>query len=164
MAVDDDKKGDDKKARVLHTRIPESLEEEIKKRAGTLGISVSNLVRNVLNNTFGLVEDIVADSAELARRARGEAPAAAERRAPDVKVAVVEERAPRVLGWQEVVLNLNAVCERCNTILKKGTAAMIGVTDGPGARPIVCPACVAREVSPTPAAGRTAEKVQGDEP
>lgn len=146
-------KEDDKKARVLHTRINEALEEEIKKRASTLGISVSNLVRNVLANTFGLVEDIVADSAEVARRARGEdrPPDAAPRRpagagAPDVQVAVVDERAPRVLGWQQVILNLNAVCERCNAILKKGTGACIGVTDGPGARPIVCLECVAKDV------------------
>ena len=60
------------KERVIHTRVPESLDNEVKRRAGNLGLSVSNLVRNVLENAFGLVEDIVADSAEIARSARGD--------------------------------------------------------------------------------------------
>lgn len=127
-------KGDDRKAKVLHARIPEALEEELKKRAGSLGISVSNLVRNVLANTFGLVEGVVADAAEVARRARGEA---AE---PD------EARTPRVLGWQEVVLNVNAVCVRCNALLPKGSAAAFGVTDDHGPRVIVCPVCMKEEI------------------
>ena len=44
-----------RKERVIHTRVPESLDDEIKRRATGLGLSVSNLVRNVLQHTFGLV-------------------------------------------------------------------------------------------------------------
>ena len=36
----------EKKERVIHTRVPESLEAELRRRAQDLGISVSNLVRN----------------------------------------------------------------------------------------------------------------------
>ncbi len=43
----------EKKAKVLHTRVPASLENELKTRARGLGLSVSTLVRNILGNTFG---------------------------------------------------------------------------------------------------------------
>jgi hypothetical protein len=109
---------DNRKHSVIHTRIPESLDQEIKKKADSLGLSVSNLVRNVLQNTFGLVESIVADSAHIARSARGEARGTAA-------------GAPSVLGWQELTLNVNAVCDACNAILKKGASAALGVTQSP---------------------------------
>ncbi len=138
MATDD--KGDDRKAKVLHARIPEALEEELKRRAGTLGISVSNLVRNVLASTLGLVEGVVADAAEVARQARGEAPTAAPE--PEKPAATV----PRVIGWQVVALNVNAVCDRCNALLPKGSEAALGVTDVRGPRVVVCPACMKEEI------------------
>src|SRR5262252_4462948 len=58
------------KERVIHTRVPESLEAELRRRAQDLGISVSNLVRNVLGHAFGLVGDVVADSQAIARAVR----------------------------------------------------------------------------------------------
>jgi hypothetical protein len=125
VTVPDDK---DKKANVIHTRVPDDLDAEIKRRAQALGVSVSNLVRNVLSHTFGLVGDIVADGAQIARSARDGAAAAPAGGA--------------ILGWQELVLNLNAVCDRCNAILAKGTAAMVAVTDGAGPRPFRCRECV----------------------
>ena len=117
-----------RKPSVIHTRIPESLDQAIKRRAGTLGLSVSNLVRNVLLNTFGLVEGVIADSASVARAGAA--------------VAAPLGPPPPVLAWQEVTLNLNALCERCNTILPKGTRAAIAVTAGPGPRPFRCVDCV----------------------
>ena len=44
------------KDRVLQARIPEHLDEELRDRAEQLGLSVSTVVRNVLLNTFELVE------------------------------------------------------------------------------------------------------------
>src|SRR5436305_13284502 len=65
---------DEKKERVIHTRVPESLESELRQKAQDLGISVSNLVRNVLGHAFGLVGDVVADGHAIARAARGHQP------------------------------------------------------------------------------------------
>jgi hypothetical protein len=123
--------GRGRKERVIHTRVPESLDDEIKRRAGSLGLSVSNLVRNILENTFGLVEDIVADGAEIARSARGET--LRESASP---------RASRVLGWTVAVLNVNAICDGCNAMLPKGTRAGIGVVQGSGAAPFRCQDCL----------------------
>jgi hypothetical protein len=109
------------KERVLHTRIPESLDEAIRARAAGLGMSVSNLVRNVLANALEVVE-----------AAAGLGPPPAPRAAAAV-----------VLGWQEVILARNAVCERCNDILPRGSKAAIAVVDGSGApRPIRCLGCL----------------------
>src|SRR3982751_1618508 len=85
------------KDRVIHTRVPESLEAELRERAQALGMSVSNLVRNVLGHAFGLVGDVVADSHAIARAAKGDAKAASAASEPD-----------DVIAWQEVVLAKNA--------------------------------------------------------
>ncbi|MDY6825148.1 MAG: hypothetical protein SWH68_15345 [Thermodesulfobacteriota bacterium] len=134
---------DKKKERVLHTRITPDLDKEIRKQASSLGISVSNLVRNILGNTFDLVEDIVTDSAQITRSTRrGPAQAATKEQADPGVEPVPPAGQARVLGWQEVILNLNSVCDQCNEILKKGSRAAIGVIDGNGPRPTLCLTCL----------------------
>src|SRR3979409_1605462 len=94
------------KERVIHTRVPESLEAELRERAERLGISVSNLVRNVLGHAFGLVGGVVADSHAIARAARGERTGSPVTATP----AVLAD----VLAWQRIMLGKNAVCAHCN--------------------------------------------------
>jgi hypothetical protein len=133
-----------RKERVIHTRIPEALDEEIKAQARELGVSVSNLVRNILRNTLGLVGDVVEDTANLTRRALGEEPEARQpgaarprrgssRAAPDPSP---------VVGWQHITLNVNAVCAECNAILEKGTDAAAAVGGDPTAPTLICPSCL----------------------
>jgi hypothetical protein len=126
----------EKKERVIHTRIPESLDEEIREHASRLGVSVSNLVRNVLQNAVDLVGDIVADSAGIAQSVTGEAPAR------DTGDGAGSPSPSTVLGWQEALLNLNAVCDRCNAILPAGTRAAIAITEGAGSRLFRCLDCL----------------------
>jgi hypothetical protein len=123
-----------KRERVIHARVPESLDDEIKRKASDLGVTVSNLVRDVLENAIGLVEDIVSDSAQVARAARGE---------PfKNRSARRHEGGGQVVGWQVALLNVNAVCDTCNRILPKGTQAGIGIVDD-GPRPFRCEPCLA---------------------
>ncbi|HEV7555344.1 MAG TPA: hypothetical protein VGO00_07825, partial [Kofleriaceae bacterium] len=105
-----DKDDDERKERVIHTRVPESLEAELRERAQGLGISVSNLVRNVLGHAFGLVGDVVADGHAIARAARGGRER--EPRADGITTPTIGD----VLGWQRVTLAKNAVCTRCNAL------------------------------------------------
>ena len=140
---------DQRKERVLHTRVPESLDRQLKTRARGLGLSVSTVVRNVLLNTFGLVEDIVTDSTNIALALTGEdtpAPAAGRRRRQDAADAGGEAE---VVAWQEAVLNVNAVCDQCNAVLRKGARAAIAVRERPGPRAILCPRCLG-EVGASP--------------
>ena len=122
------------KERVLHTRVPERLEAQLRQRAAALGISVSNLVRNVLDHTFGLVEDVVADSHAVARAARGERERGRAAARPAAGPATIDD----VLGWQPIILGKNAVCARCNAILARGKDAAVGV----GTELVVCPSCL----------------------
>jgi hypothetical protein len=127
----------EKKERVIHTRVPESLEAELRKRAQELGVSVSNLVRNVLGHAFGLVGDVVADSHALARAVRG------DKRDDRGDAAVVVPPDPKdVLAWQAIVLGKNAVCARCNVLLPRGRDAAIGVAEHGSGRVIVCTTCL----------------------
>jgi hypothetical protein len=120
------RRDDEPKEKVIHTRVPESLEAELRKRAENLGMSVSNLVRNVLGHAFGLVGDVVADSHKIARAATG-------------KLAAND--VGDVLAWQPMTMAKNAVCARCNELLPKGSSAAIGVAEHGDGRVIVCSPC-----------------------
>jgi hypothetical protein len=101
-------------------------------------VSVSNLVRNALLNAFGLVEGIVVDGARVAHTARGEAPPEAPTQAAAAPAAPQDDR---IIGWQSITLNMNALCGKCNAILPKGDPAFVGVTQS-NTKPIYCPTCV----------------------
>lgn len=133
---------DEKKEKVLHTRIPQALDEEIRGHASQLGVSVSNLVRNVLQNAFGLVGDIVADTTSIAQSTRSVAQPAPAAPRPAAS--------PQIVGWQEARLALNAVCDQCNAILPRGSRAGIAVLDGPGARIFRCMTCLEQELGHEP--------------
>jgi len=118
---------------VLQARIPERLDDELRNRAGRLGLSVSTIVRNVLLNTFYIVEDIVHDSAELTHQVRlANAYGRTPRREPE-----------RILAWQRGTLNLNALCQDCNALLPKGSSAAIAMPL-PDPPQFLCIECVER--------------------
>ncbi len=125
------------KDRVLQARIPEQLDDELRDRAEHLGLSVSTIVRNVLLNTFDLVEGVVTDSSQIARALTGWDATPSD---ADTKEGVI--------GWQEAVLNKNGVCETCNDILPVGERAAIGIPAGPRAI-LLCLDCLATLPSPT---------------
>jgi len=54
-----------RKKRILHTRISEGLEEDLRQAAEELRVPVSNLVRNVLEEAVGVVEAVSDDFGEL---------------------------------------------------------------------------------------------------
>jgi hypothetical protein len=152
--VSDD--ADERKERVLHTRVPDSLDRQLKHRARRLGMSVSTVVRHVLLNTFGLVEDIVTDSTNVALALTGDP----SEPAPSTPLRTpAAPAAGTVLAWQEVVLNVNAVCAHCNAILHRGVRAALGIRDAVGAPAVICPQCLER-VQNAPAAlpSRTARR------
>lgn len=138
-----------KKERVLHTRISDALDRELRDKAAELGVSVSKLVRNALLTTVDLVENIVADSARVAENATNLGTQFGRNEADEMndssESAPAQEQvfAPyQVIGWQEIVLNLNAICVQCNSILPKGTPAAIGLTMGGGSNQVICQECL----------------------
>ena len=124
----------ERKERVIHTRVPESLETELRKRAQDLGISVSNLVRNVLGHAFGLVGAVVADSHAIARAARGRSAAA-----PPTSNGGTRGR--EVVAWQEIMVARETTCPRCRNLIAKGARAALPVHDDGTTGAIECVAC-----------------------
>ncbi len=130
----------ERKDRLVQARVDEELDEVLRDAAKQQRVSVSQLVRNVLEDTFKLVDNVVADAAKLgagvARDAR--------------KVAAAARGEPRdplagVAAWQEVVLARDQGCAQCGVAMKRGQPAMMGITDDPAAtRPWLCTACAAR--------------------
>lgn len=141
-----------KKERVLHTRISDALDRELRDKAAELGVSVSKLVRNALLTTVDLVENIVADSARVAENAtnlgskfnRGDERDSFSHPPPEAQP--VSSAAPieagQIIGWQELTLNLNAICVQCNDILVKGSKAAIGLTLSGGSTQVLCESCL----------------------
>ena len=160
-AADDAK---DRKERVLHTRVPGVLEDELKRLAGALRVPVSNVVRAIL-------EDAV-DAADLVtRRTEGELRGWTERlagererlrervspmrarqdRADETKrepvassVAAQKPTAPleSVIGFQALLLATEAHCAVCARALPAGEEAFLGIRDGAGPRVILGHECL----------------------
>jgi hypothetical protein len=63
--MDERRRRHERKERVLHTRISERLSENIRRLADDLRVPTSNLVRNVLEEVFTVVENVSDDVGEL---------------------------------------------------------------------------------------------------
>ena len=137
-----------RKDRLIQTRVPRDLESTLKREARRRRLTVSHLIRNVLEDTFQLVDDVVAnvdeivtDSVELARRVGRDA----RRMADAVREAVVESdpgqegeaAAERGCSTSAASLatrlrleprraNRTATCARCATELARGSARIRG--------------------------------------
>jgi hypothetical protein len=68
-----------RKERILHTRVSRQLSEEIRRVAGDLRVPVSNLVRNVLEEAFHVVEQVSGDVGEIVEEVIEEAERARDR-------------------------------------------------------------------------------------
>jgi hypothetical protein len=180
-----------RKDRLIQTRVPQDLESTLKDEARKRRLSVSHLIRNVLEDTFSLVDNVVTevdrvvtdsvemaatfkrDAARLAATARGHTshrrrppevtidepvePDAAEPEQvadpePEVPAAEATEQGPAplatgpladVYGFQELVLNRQASCANCGTVIPRGSRAFLGMTDRPELpRVWVCADCL----------------------
>ena len=158
---------DERKDRVIQTRVPKDLESTLKDAAERKRMTVSHLIRNVLEDTFRLVDGIVADSSalvenvardarKLAASARGEGwdrPAEPEKEDADhvaaQDVGSKPEPAPTtpaldaVDAWQDVIVNRPSQCAACNVALARGQRAFRGLT-GQSQSPAIwlCSACI----------------------
>lgn len=130
---------EERKDRVIQTRVPRDLETTLKEAAEQKRMTVSHLIRNVLEDTFTLVDGIVADSSALVEHVtrdarRLAATARGERCAEQSLVPVrdggeeAEKLMDEVEAWQEVVINRPAHCIDCGVALNRGDKACRGLT------------------------------------
>jgi len=147
----------DRKERVLHTRVPAVLEEELKRLAEALRLPVSNLVRTILEDALSAV-DVVGRRADRELRGVAERLAAERDRlrgglerwqrpgraeptvvepeplAPPTPEPLVpptpqphDERFAEVLGWHPLILATERTCARCGRTLEAGASAYLGI-------------------------------------
>ena len=149
-----------RKERVLHTRISEPLAEDIRRMAEDLRVPVSNLVRNVLEEAFAVVETVsenvgdmiedVVDEAERTRerirrysdRGRRESRPADDRQRKPAKARAPREEFPEILGWQPLIFNRPQVCSDCEEPIERGERGYVGVTANGMSNIHLCRDCV----------------------
>jgi hypothetical protein len=132
----------ERKDRLLQTRVPGDLDDALREEARRQRLTVSQLIRNVLEDTFHLVDGIVANTAQLTAAVRRDAQRlAASARGDAARTAPAAD----VEAWQEVVVGRDALCDGCNVPLRRGAKALLGVQADP-AKPKVwlCPSCSAQ--------------------
>jgi len=134
----------ERKDRLIQTRVPEKLEATLKEEAQRRRTTVSQIIRNLLEDTFDLVDGVVAnvdqlvtDSVELAQQVGRDAlrigEAARDALAPcRDPLPNAEEVLASVQAWNEVVLNRPVPCSRCGAELERGSRAYMGLAEGSG--------------------------------
>lgn len=143
----------ERKDRLVQARVDEDLDAALRLAARKKRTTVSNLIRNVLEDTFNLVDDIVAETANLtetvkrdakriAASAKGRGKGGSSGSAAGAASASSASSLGGVYAWQEVVLNRGASCASCGRELPRGAHGLYGLQDDPNAPKLwLCPDC-----------------------
>jgi len=108
-----------RKDRLIQTRVDRRLQKVLVERARSRRVSVSNLVRNILEDALGLSE-------------------VPEPEPP----AITPPALDHVYAWNSVILGREAQCSRCVRELAAGEGALIGLSEDPkAARAWLCQEC-----------------------
>lgn len=114
-----------RKDRLVQTRVDRRLDTAIREEARRRRMSVSNLVRGVLEDAFGLADPDVDPVLEGGLEAPQE-----------------QASLEHVYAWNAVVLGKDARCSRCNASMSAGDSAFIGLSeDAEAARAWLCGDC-----------------------
>lgn len=126
-----------KRDRFLHLRIDDELESKIQDEAERKRIPISILVRDILNDAFDLVENVVDNVGALVEDVVGDAGRFARSLGEDKDELDPEE----VVAWQKVRLNRAAECPFCGVEMKAGDSAHLGLMPGKSGQVFVPEGC-----------------------
>lgn len=114
-----------RKQEYLGARVPKELRDKVIARAEALGIPVSILIRDILEEAFG-----------------GTAAASGEQQSTRSAVARAEgPRFPGVIGWEDIVLNRGMQCSSCRQRVSAGAVVMFGFAAPGEEHVILCDKC-----------------------
>lgn len=116
------------KKKVINTRVSEELYEKISKKAEEHRVTVSNLVRN-------LVEDIVEVHGDLS-----------DVFDKKLKKTLFDKDEDGILGHQEITLSKNTDCDVCEKKVKKGAQAYVEIYEQSNSKSLICEACKKKRV------------------
>ncbi len=119
-----------RKEEYLGARVPKELREKVIARADKLGIPVSILIRNILEESFSLPAGVNSETDIYARQQDS-----------DVSNFKENDEYPTVIGWEIMTLNKTMTCSGCREALKAGATVTLGLA-GPGeSHVILCGKC-----------------------
>jgi hypothetical protein len=116
----------ERKDRVLQARVSPSLYDSLVAQARRLRVPVSNLVRNILEDSTRMVENIVDSGIEIAEA---------------IGKGMNEEDLSSVLGWQPMIANKRLACSHCGHPIRKGSEAFMSVGAAGSRTFVICEGC-----------------------
>ena len=106
----------ERKDRVLQARVSPSLYNNLVAQARRLRVPVSNLVRNILEDSTRMVENIVDSGIEIAEA---------------IGKGMDDEDLSSVLGWQPMIANKRLACSHCGLPIEKGSDCLLYTSPSP---------------------------------
>lgn len=134
----------ERKDQLVQTRVPGELQETLREAAKKNRVTVSQLIRNVLEDTFELVDNVVGEAVHLGNTVKRDALKIAETAKGRGKRNASAEDDPLagVEAWQEVRINRDVVCAQCARLVTRGEEAAFGIGGDPMApRVWLCASC-----------------------
>ncbi|MEK7321843.1 MAG: hypothetical protein AABZ84_02045 [Pseudomonadota bacterium] len=119
-----------RKEEYLGARVPRELKDKVIERADQLGIPVSILIRNVLEEVFR----------DDGTNPLGQPKLSVDMGA-DTRNAAAANQFPTVLGWEAIKLNRAVVCSSCNARLQAGAYVTLGFGSPGQEHIILCDVC-----------------------
>lgn len=110
-----------KQNKILHTRVSKDLYSKISNKARRHRVTVSNLVRNLVEDYFEIHNEVfdVVDK--------------------EIREHLVKKES--ILGYQPITLEKNTLCNICGIKLKKGESGFIGFFETSNKKIVVCSKC-----------------------
>ncbi|MBI5450429.1 MAG: hypothetical protein HY940_03640 [Gammaproteobacteria bacterium] len=112
-----------RKEEYLGARVPRELKDRVIAHANSLGIPVSILIRNILEESFK--KPLVSSSGNSAGQG----------------LVAGEGKYPGVLGWERITLNRGMSCASCGKRMSQGGEATLGVGQPGEGYVILCGDC-----------------------
>ena len=119
-----------RKEEFIGARVPKELRDKVFKRAEEEGVSVSILVRRILEQAFTenpSVSTTINKQNEL--------------EAEQSRKAAIKEKFSNVLGWEKLSLNTQINCACCDTKLNEGDSVAVGLILTGGSPVVLCNRC-----------------------
>jgi len=119
-----------RKEEYLGARVPRELKDKVIERADKLGVPVSILIRNVLEEVFR----------DDGKHPLGQSKLSVDMVA-DTRSAAVVNQFPMVLGWEAIKLNRAVTCSHCGAKLRAGAYVTLGFGSPGQEHIILCDVC-----------------------
>lgn len=123
-----------RKEEYLGARVPKELRDKVIAQADTLGISVSILIRNILEEAFSTTDTVVSRDSGIKGTDN-------KQQGVNTSAGPGNDEYPTVIGWEVMTLNRTMTCSDCSEVQKPGTVITLGLA-GPGEdHVILCGKC-----------------------